>query len=38
MKFGATEPHNCFEEQAKILTEQLTELSTSSPGSAYFPI
>lgn len=38
MKFGTSEPHNCFEVQAKILTEQSTELSTSSPGSVWFPI
>ena len=38
MKFGTSEPHNCFEEQVKILTEQSTELSTSSPGSVRFPI
>ena len=37
MKFGTSEPHNCFEEQVKILTEQSTELSTSSPGSVCFP-
>ena len=38
MKFGTSEPHNCFEEQVKISTEQSAELSTSSPGSVCFPM